>query len=181
MIHDGQKTFQSQVAYVSLVAVLIITALIIVIWNSPTVAAVFAALGVVWVALTLRSAIAVNDAGVKLRGFLRTRRLDWAETDAFVVIGYSGPNRQLLRSADDYLSSNSGGPAVAGISMEAVNEQALTARVRLFSVVAAVTSHGELLKVPGTASTPMDPAFPAHAAAELNRRLKQHNPTATAS
>jgi hypothetical protein len=57
----------------------------------------------------------------------------------------------------------------------------VAARTPIFSVVALVTSHGERFRVHGTAATPLDPAFPAEAAAELNRRLKQHNPSATAA
>ena len=181
MIHDGQKSFRSQVSYVDLVLVLIISALIVVIWNSPVVAVVFASLGALWVAMTLRSGITVTDQGFTVRGLLRTRRLTWAETDAFMVQGYAGSNRPLVGREDDYLGPSSSGPGVVGLSLDAINTDVMTARVHLLSVVAVVTSEGERLRVHGTASTPMDPEFPAHAAAELNRRLKQHNPNATAS
>lgn len=181
MIHEGQKSFRSQVAYVNLVAVLIVSALIIVVWNAPVVAAVVGGLGVVWTALTLRSGIEVTDDGFRVRGMLRTTDLSWADTDAFIVVGFSGANRGLLRHGVDYLTPNSEGPQVVGLSMDAIAREAVATRVPLFSVVAAVTSHGERLRVHGTASTPLDPGFPAHAAAELNRALKQHNPAATAS
>ena len=180
MIYDGQKSFRSQVSYVGLVLVLIISALIIVVWNSPVVAVVFAALGALWVAITLRSGITVTDDGFTVRGLLRTRRLAWAETDAFIVQGYSGSNRRQLGGQDGYLSTGSTGPGVVGLSLDAISSDVMTARVRLLSVVAVVTSEGERLRVHGTASTPMDPEFPAHAAAELNRRLRQHNSSATA-
>jgi hypothetical protein len=166
---------------VNLVAVLIVSALIIVIWNSLAPALVFAALGMVWVGLTLRSAIEVSDDGFKVRGMLRSRYLRWSETDEFVVVGYYAPNRALLRSEIDYAAPTAEGPTVIGLSVDAVSAGALTARAPIFSVVAAVTSSGERVRVYGTASTPIDPAFPAQAAAELNRTLKRHNPSATAS
>ena len=181
MIHEGQKSFRSQVAYITLVAVLVVSALIIVIGNSVGVAVAVAATGVVWVALTLRSVIEVTDDGFTIRGLLRTRHLAWSETDAFIVMGFSAPDRRVLRSMDDYVTANSSGPNVVGVSLDAINQEALAARVPIFSVVAAVTNHGERLRVHGTASTPLDPAFPAQAAAELNRTLKRHNAAATAS
>ena len=180
-IDEGQRTFRSQAAYVSLVAVLIVSALIIVIWNSPSVAAMVGALGLVWVALTLRSAIRVTDDGFEVRGLLRTRHLTWADTDAFIVVGFSGPTRSLLSRGIEYDPSTPDGPRLDGVSMDMMTNAALAARVNIFSVVAAVTSHGERLRVHGTTSTPLDPTFPAYAAAELNNVLKQHNPSATAS
>ena len=181
MTHETQQSFRSQVAYVNLVAVLIVSSLIIVVWNSQAAAAVVAAVGVLWTALTLRSGIDITDDGFRVRGMLRTTKLSWADTDAFIVVGFSGANRGLLRNGVDYLTPNSDGPQLVGLSMEAIASEAVTARVPLFSVVAVVTSHGERLRAHGTASTPLDPSFPAHAAAELNRTLKQHNPAATAT
>ncbi|HWE58455.1 MAG TPA: hypothetical protein VG228_02075 [Solirubrobacteraceae bacterium] len=180
MIHEGQNSFRSQVAYVNLVAVLIISAVIIVIWNSPGVAIVFGAVGVAWVALTLRSVIEVTDDGFTVRGLLRTRRLSWSDTDAFIVVGFAGPRRPVLRTSLDYVTHNPAGPEV-GLSMSAINQEAIAVRAPMFSVVAAVTSNGERIKVHGTASTPIDPRFPAEAAAELNRALEQHNPVAPAT
>ncbi|MDE3132319.1 MAG: hypothetical protein KGL16_14305 [Acidobacteriota bacterium] len=181
VIDEGQRSFRSQVAYVNLVAVLIVSALIIVIGNAPLAAAVFAALGVVWVVLTLRSVIEVTDDGFTVRGLLRTTRLAWSDTDAFIVLGFSGANRRVFRAMDDYVTSNAPGPAVVGVSLDAINREALSARVPIFSVVAVVTNNGERLRVHGTASTPLDPSFPTDAAAELNRTLKHHKPSATAA
>lgn len=180
MIHEGQTSFRSQVAYVNLVAVLIVSALIIVVWNSPIVAVIFGALGVLCTALTLRSGIDITDEGFRVRGMLRTTHLSWADTDAFTVVGFSGADRNLLRHRVDYLTPSSDGPQVVGLSMDAIAREAVATRVPLFSVVAAVTSRGERLRVHGTASTPLDPDFPAEAAAELNRALKQRNQAATA-
>lgn len=154
MIQEGQSSFRSQVSYVNLVAVLVMTALIIVVSNSKVGALVFAAIGVVWTGITLRSSIDVGDEGFTVRGLLRTRRLSWEDTDAFVVVGLAG---------------------------EAISTAAEATRVPMLSVVAALTSGGELVRVPGTASTPIDPDFPAHAAAELNRRLRLRSPVATAA
>lgn len=181
MIDEGQRSFRSQVAYVSLVAVLIVTALIIVVWGAPIVAMIFGALGVVWTALTLRSGIDVTDDGFRVRGMTRTRNLSWADTDAFIVVGFSGADRGLLRPGVDYLAPSSDGPPVVGIAIDAIAAEAVAARVPLFSVVAAVTGQGERLRVHGTASTPLDPDFPSHAAAALNRALAQHNAVAAAS
>jgi hypothetical protein len=181
VIHEGQRSFRSQVSYVNLVAVLIVSALMIVVWNSRLGAVVFAVLGIVWVALTLRSVIEVTDDGFTVRGMLRTRHLSWSETAAFVVVGFSGSNRPLLRSRAEYVASTPDGAGIIGVSAESIETQAVATRVPMFSVVAAVTSHGERFRVHGTASTPIDPSFPAQAAAELNRRLRQHNPSATAS
>ena len=164
-----------------LVGVLIVSALIIVVWNSPTAAAVFGVLGVAWVAATLRSVIEVTDDGFKIRGLLRTTHLAWADADAFVVVGFSGSDRPVLRSGLDYVAPSAEGPSVVGLSMEAINAEALTKRAGLFSVVAVVDNHGERLRVHGTASTPIDPDYAAHAATELNRMLKHHNPAATAA
>ena len=180
MIHEGQRSFRSQVAYVNLVAVLIVTALIIVVGSAPTVAVVFGALGVIWTGLTLRSGIEITDDGFRVRGMLRTTKLSWSDTDAFIVVGFSGADRSLLRHGVDYLTPHAEGPQVVGVSMEAITSEAVATRVPMFSVVVAVTSHGERLRVHGTTSTPLDPDFPADAAAELNRTLKQHNPAATA-
>jgi hypothetical protein len=182
VIHQGQKSFRSQVAYVNLVAVLIISALIIVVLNSKGGAAVFAVLGIIWTAVTLRSGIDVTDEGLTVRGLLRTTKLSWADTDGFVVLGLAGAGRPVLRTSVDYLAPSQGGAAqaVGGLSLEAISDEALAAPMPLFSVVAAVTRDGQRLRVHGTASTPLDPEFPAHAAAELNRRLNQHSPAATA-
>ena len=180
VIDQGQRSFRSQVAYVNLVAVLIVSALIIVVWNAPTVAVVFGALGVVWTALTLRSGIEITDDGFRVRGMLRTTNLSWSDTDAFIVIGFSGADRPLLRHGVDYLTPHPEGPQVVGLAIEAITSEAVATRVPMFSVVAAVTTHGQRLRVHGTTSTPLDPDFPAEAAAELNRTLKQHNPAATA-
>ena len=181
MIDDGQRTFRSQVAYVNFVAVLIVTAFIIVVWNSPAAAVVFAALGVISTGVTLRSGIEITEDGFRVRGLLRTTRLTWADTDAFEVVGFSGVARPLLRTAADYVAVEPAGPQVAGLAMDAIEQDVLAQRVPLFSVVAVVTAHGRRLRVHGTASTPLDPDFPAQVAAELNRTLRQHNPAATAS
>lgn len=180
MIHEGQTSFRSQVAYVNLVAVLIITALIIVVWNSQDAAIVFAALGVLWTALTLRSGINVTEDGFTVRGMLRTTRLSWTDTDAFVVVGFSGSGRRSLRTSIDYVATDPVGPQVVGLSLDAINQEAIATHAPMFSVVAAITSSGERIRVHGTASTPIDPAFPAEAAAALNHTLKQRNPGATA-
>ncbi|MGH2861037.1 MAG: hypothetical protein ACRDLT_05930 [Solirubrobacteraceae bacterium] len=179
MIREGQRSFRSQIAYVNLVAVLIVCALIIVVWNSQLAAVVFAVLGVVWTGLTLRSGIELTDDGFRVRGMLRTRCLSWADTDAFIVVGFSGSSRRVLRTAVDYAAPTPGGPELVGLSISAIEAEAIAMRVPLFSVVAAVTSQGKRLRVHGTASTPLDPEFPADAAAELNRALTQHNPAAT--
>lgn len=181
MIDEGQNSFRSQIAYVNLVAVLIVGALIIVIWNSQVGAAVCAALGVIWTGLTLRSGIDITDDGLRVRGMLRSRRLSWADTDGFIVVGFSGSGHRVLRSAVDYAAAPTPeGPEVVGLAIDATEAEAIATRVPLFSVVAVVTSSGERLRVQGTASTPLDPAFPADAVAELNRRLRQHNPAAAA-
>jgi hypothetical protein len=180
VIHEGQKSFRSQVAYVNLVAVLIITALIVVVWNSPAAAIVFAAVGVVWTGLALRSGINVTADGFTVRGMFRTEKLSWADTEAFIVIRFTGSGRPVLRRGIDYIAPNAAGPQVVGLSLDAINEEAVAARVPVFSVVAAVTSNGERIRVHGTASTPLDPDFPKEAAAALNHTLKQHNPGATA-
>jgi hypothetical protein len=180
VIHEGQTSFRSQVAYVNLVAVLIITALIVVVWNSQRTAIVFAALGVLWTALTLRSGINVTEDGFTVRGMIRTTKLSWSDTDAFIIIGFSGSGRQVLRTSVDYIAPNPAGPQVVGLSLDAIDHEAVAACVPMFSVVAAVTSSGQRIRVHGTASTPIDPAFPTEAAAALNRTLKQHNPGTTA-
>jgi energy-converting hydrogenase Eha subunit E len=154
VIQEGQSSFRSQVSYVNLVAVLVITALIIVGWNSQLAALVFAAIGVAWTGITLRSSIDVSDEGFTVRGLLRTRRLSWGDIDAFVVVG---------------------------LASEPIATEDEATRVPMLSVVAALTSAGALLRVPGTASTPIDPDFPRHAAAELNRRLRLQSPVATAA
>lgn len=179
MIEEGQRSFRSQVSYVNLVAVLIGSALMIVVWNSRVGAVVLAVIGVVWVGLTLRSVIEVGDDGVTVRGLFRSRHLEWSETDAFIVVGFAGTNRPLLRTKTDYVAPATDGSGVVGFSLDAIETEAVAQRVPIFSVVAAVTKHGERFRVHGTAATPLDPSFPAEAAAELNRRLKQHNPVAT--
>ncbi len=181
MIQEGQRSFRSQVAYVNLVAVLIVCAVIIVVWDSQVGAGVFASLGVIWTAVTLRSGIDLSDEGLKVRGILSTRKLSWADTDAFIVVHLAGSGRPVLRSTAEYMAPTPGGPQVVGLAIDAIESELLATRLPIFSVVAVVTNRGERLRVPGTASTPLDPAFPVHAAAELNRALKQHNPAATAA
>lgn len=180
MIHEGQNSFRSQIAYVNLVMVLIVSALIIVVWDSQIGAAVFAALGVVWTGLTLRSGIDITDGGFKVRGVLSSRRLSWSDIDSFIVVGFFGSGRGALRTAVDYAAPTPGMPEVVGLSLSAIEAETIATRLPLFSVVAAVTSSGERLRIHGTASTPLDPAFPADAVAELNHRLKQQNPAAAA-
>lgn len=180
-MHEGQKSFHSKAAYVNLVAVLIITALIIVSWKSGVAAAVFAGLGLIWTALTLRSGIEVTDDGFTVRGMLRTRHLTWSDVDAFIVVGFDGTNRPVLRTALDYVAPATDTRHVVGVSMGAITTEAVTDRVGMFSVVGVVNQHGERFRVHGTASTPLNSAYPAHAAAELNRTLKRHSPTATGS
>lgn len=180
MIHEGQRSFRSQIAYVSLVMVLIVSALIIVLWNSETAALVFGVLGVIWTALTLRSGVEVTDTGFKVRGLLRTRSLTWEETDAFIVVGFNGTARPVLQPAVEYAAPVPAGSEVVGLSLSAIETDAIAMRVPLLSVVAAVTSHGERFRIHGTASTPLDPEFPTDAAAELNSTLKRNNPDATA-
>jgi hypothetical protein len=181
VIQEGQKSFRSQVAYVNLVAVLIISALIIVVLNSKSGAALFAVLGILWTAVTLRSGIDLGDEGLTVRGLMRTTKLSWADTDGFVVLGFAGAGRPVLRTSVDYLAPSQGGAQAVGLSIDAISEEAIAAPLPLFSVVAAVTRDGQRLRVHGTASTPLDPEFPAQAAAELNRRLKQHNSAAPAA
>lgn len=176
MIEEGQLSFRSQVSYVNLVGVLIGSALLIVIWNSRVGAAVFAVLGIAWVGVTLRSVIEVTNDGFTIRGLFRTRHLAWSETDEFIVVGFGATNRRLLRSGADYVGPAADGTGAIGFALEAVETEALTQPVPIFSVVAAVTRQGERFRVHGTAATPLDPTFPAEAAAELNRRLKQQHP-----
>lgn len=180
MIQEGQRSFRSQVSYVNLVGVLIGSALMIVIWNSKVGAVVVAALGVVWVGLTLRSVIEVTDDGVTVRGLFRSRRLQWSELDAFTVVGFPDTNRPLLRTQADYVAPASHGSGVISFSLDAVESETLTQRAPIISVVAAVSSDGRRFRVHGTAATPLDPTFPIEAVAELNRRLTQHNPSAPA-
>lgn len=181
MIHEDQKSFRSQVSYVNLVVVLIISAIIIVVWSSKSVAAVFGVLGIVATGLILRSGINVTGEGFTVRGIFSTTHLAWAELDTFEVFGYGSSGRALVRAPVEYISPSQGAPQVVGLPFEAIEEQSVLARVPMFSVVTAVTTDGRRLRVHGTASTPLDPDFPAHAAAELNRRLRQQNPAATAS
>lgn len=162
----------------NLVAVLFVCAMIIVVWSSQVGALVFAALGVTWTALMLRSGIDVGDDGFTVRGILRTRRLSWADVDAFIVLGYAGSGRRAL--SVDYVAPAPGGSQVVGLTIDAIEGKAVATPVPMFSVVAAVTSQGERYRVHGTASTPLDPEFPAQAAAELNRRLRQHRAGASA-
>lgn len=82
-------TYRSGIAYVHLVTVVVITAAVGVIL-SATGAAIVGTIGLTWVLLVLRSGIEVTDRGFKVRGHLRTHNLDWSETDAFIVVGYSG-------------------------------------------------------------------------------------------
>jgi hypothetical protein len=121
----------------------------------------------------------VTSDGFKVRGRFRTRNLDWSQTDAFIVIGYSGDTA--------YFGSASAGVPYSGVttgnvgSPAGLTNLALANREHLFSLVAVVTSHGDRIKVPGTASSFLETTFPARAAAELNSTLKLHNPAATAS
>lgn len=179
MIEEGQRSFRSQVSYINLVAVLIGSALLIVIFNSRVGAVVCAALGVVWVAVTLRSVIRVTDDGFTVRGLFRTRHLTWSETDAFIVVGFGGTNRSPLRAGADYVAPGADGAGVVGLSLEAIDTEALADRVPILGAVAVVTTHGERFRVLGTVATPIDPSFPAEAAAALNRRLERHNLSST--
>jgi hypothetical protein len=165
---------------VNLVVVLIISAMIIVVWSSKSVAAVVGVLGILGTGLILRSGINVTAEGLTVHGLFHTTHLAWAEMDGFEVVGYGGTGRAVLRSPVEYISPNQAAPQVVGLPLEAIEEQAVLARVPMFSVVTAVTTDGRRFRVHGTASTPLDPDFPAHAAAELNRRLRQHHPTTTA-
>jgi len=174
VIQEGQRSFRSQVSYVNLVGVLIGSALLIVIFNSRVGAVVCAVVGVVWVGITLRSVIEVTDDGFTARGLFRTRRVKWSETDAFIVVGFGGTNRSLLRSGADYVAPAADGSGVVGLSLDAIETDELTDRAPIFSAVAVVTTHGERFRVLGTVATPIDPSFPVEAAAELNRRLEQH-------
>lgn len=181
MIQEGQKSFRSQVSYVNLVAVLIVSAMLIVVWSSKSGALVFGLLGTVWTGLILRSGINVTGDGFTVRGMFNTTHLAWADTDAFVVLGYGGSGRAALRTPVDYMASNpAAGPQVVGLTLEAIDEETRVAGAPMFSVVAAVTSDGRRLRVHGTASTPLDPDFATQAAAELNRQLRQRKPGATA-
>jgi hypothetical protein len=181
VIDEGQKSFRSQAAYVSLVAVLIGCALIVVGWNSLPAAGVFGGLGVLWTALTLRSGIDITEDGIRVRGMLHTTKLSWSDTDSFAVVGLAGAERSLMRTSADYLSPNADGSPVLGLSIDAIASEVIAPRVPMFSVVAVVTGSGEMLRVPGTAATPLDPGFPAHAAAELNRVLQQRDSDAGAT
>ena len=151
-----------------LIAVVVVSALIALV--SAAAGAILLVLGLVWVLLTLRSGIEVTADGFTVRGLLRTRTLGWSQTDAFVVVSYAGtgvPDYAYGRGLDRF--------------SEAVSSQAVAYRAHMFSLVAVVTDHGARIKVPGTASSFLDTAFPAQAAMELNRILKRHNPAATAS
>jgi hypothetical protein len=175
VIEQGQRSFRSQVSYVNLVGVLIGSALMIVIFNSRVGALVCAAVGVVWVGVMLRSGIEVTEDGFTVRGLLRTRHLKWSDTDAFVVVGIGGTNRSLLNPGADYAAPAADGSGVVGLSLDAIETDEVAERGPIFSSVAVVTAHGERFRVLGTVATPIDPSFPAEAAAELNRRLEQRN------
>jgi hypothetical protein len=175
VIEQGQRSFRSQVSYVNLVGVLIGSALMIVIFNSRLGAVVCAVVGVVWVGVTLRSVIEVTDDGFTVRGLFHTRHLKWSEADAFVVVGFGGTNRSLLRSGADYVAPAADVSGVVGLSLDAIDADAVAERAPILSAVAVVTTHGERFRVLGTAATPIDPSFPVEAAAELNRRLEQRN------
>jgi hypothetical protein len=177
-----RAAYHSKVAYVHLAAVVVVSALIVLVWGSAAGGAIVAAVGLAWVLLIRRSGIDVTDDGFKVRGLLRTKHLGWSEADAFIVVGFSGQTRSLLTTRADFVAvtrADSAGGSVDGPT--AVTNEALTSRVHVLSLVAVVTSQGERIKVPGTASSPLDPTFPADAAAELNRALKRNNPAATAS
>lgn len=55
-----------------------------------------------------------------------------------------------------------------------IGEFVAAARVPGFSCVSVVTTNGEAFYVHGTVGTPLDPAFPVEAVAELNRALVLH-------
>ncbi len=108
----------------------------------------------------------MTDDGCEIRGLLRTRKLDWSQTDAFIVVGYTGETA--------YFGSR------YQISPGAATSMAIASRERMFSLDAVVTNHGQRMRVPSTPSTFFDTGLSAHAASELNRTLKSHNPAATA-
>ncbi len=178
------SSFRSQVAYVSLVLVLIVTALIVAFWSATAVAAVVGGLGAIWTALALRSGIDVTEHGLRIRGLLSSRHLAWTEIDTCVVTGISGAPRVRLEVGLDYVASGTAtvasGTATGGGAGVAVSGEAVAAVPPLLSVVAVVPRSGRLLRVYGTASTPLDPEFPAQAAAELNRALERHTGAASA-
>jgi hypothetical protein len=177
LVHEGQESFRSQVAYVSLVAFLILSALIVVVLNSQLGAAICCGLGVVWTAVTLRSGIDLTEDGLKLRGRLRTRQLTWSDLESFTIVRFPTPGRAVLSPIPEAVlpgAETSGWEvSVDGFSGQGIAAQLLTPELPIFSAVAAVTRQGECLRVPGTAATPLDPAFPFQAVAELNRRLNQ--------
>lgn len=160
--------FRSRIAYVHLVVVALVSALIALL-GGPVLGGIVAALGLIWVLLTRRSGIVVTADGFKVFRLLRVTTLDWSQTDAFIVVSYAGT------SLPDYTYG------VPRPSPDEISSAAVATRAHLFNLVAVVTDHGERIKVPGTASSFVDTAFPAEAAVELNRILKRHNPTATAS
>ena len=177
-----KAVYRSKIAYAVLVAVVAICAFMTLVFGSAAVAGIAAAIGGLCVLLIRRSGIEVTDDGFKIRGLLRTRNLDWSQTDAFIVVGYSGEAGYFgtgTVNADAYSS----GAVTSGTnpSPHAVTSFALANREHMFSLVAVVTDHGQRIKVTGTASSFLDSRSPAKAAAELNRTLKTHNPTATAS
>lgn len=180
VIQAGQRSFRSQISYVDLVGVLIASALMIVVFNSRPGAVVLAVIGVVWVALVLRSTIEVTDEGFMVRGLLRARQLRWSETSEFVVVGPSGMRRPLLGVSADYVASGADGQGLIGLSIDAIGTTVVSEQPAMLSVVAAVTTDGQLFRVHGTLATPLDPSFPAQAAAELNRALREHRAAATA-
>ena len=175
----GKLTYRSRIAYLHLVTAAVVTAAVAVI-ASLVAAAIVGAVGLVWGVLTLRSGIEVTVDGFVVRGRMRTHTLGWSETDAFIVVGYSGETA--------YFGNVTGGTPYANqpvtkrlSSPAAVNDVTLTHREHMFSLVTVVTSHGTRIKVPGTASSFLQAGFPARAATELNQALKRHNPSATAS
>jgi|SRR5579863_1023391 len=176
-----RMAYHSRVAYEHLVAALVVSALILLVWGSAAVGGIVAVVGLVWALLMRRSGIYVTDDGFKVRGLLRTTHLGWSEADAFIVVGFSGENRSVLGNRADYVTGSTDAQAVVGLSPSAVTSQALASRVHVLSLVAVVTNHGERIRVLGTASSLLDRTFPSQAAVELNRILKRHNPSATAS
>lgn len=177
-----KAVYRSKIAIAILVAVVLVCGLIVLLAGSAAVVGIVASIGVLVVLLTGRSGIEVTDDGFKVRGLLRTRNLEWSQTDAFIVVGYSGEVGYFgtgTVNADPYHS----GAVTSGTNMtpSAVTSFAVANREHMLSLVAVVTDHGQRIKVPGTASSFLDRRFPAQAAAELNRTLKTHNPTATAS
>jgi hypothetical protein len=157
--------FRSRIAYAHLALAVVVSVLVALV-GGPAAGGVLAALGLVWVLLTYRSRIEVTSDGFKVNSLFRTRHLGWSQTDAFIVISYAGTD------LPEYYRSLTPGN---------LSDAEVGARFQRFSLVAVVIDRGERIKVRGTASSALDAVFPAQAAAELNRILKQHNPAATAS